>query len=157
MATPERKMASVDDSAQSAYEVTTRRRPASVTYLALGVLTFAGIYLLRFILSIQQRDFLGNLLPISPGYLSISGIIWLVVGVVIAAGLWFGKRWAARATLVSAIVFSAYYWTDRLLLTADGPGYNWLFSAILNLLGLAIIYWMVSNRKARIFFGELND
>jgi hypothetical protein len=157
MAASEPNKASAEKSAQAAFDVAARRRPLSVTYLALGVLTFAGIYLLRFIFSIQQQDFLGNLLPISPYYLSISGFIWLVVGVVIAAGLWFGKRWAARATQVSAFAFSAYYWIDRLLLTADGPGYNWLFSAIVNLLGLAIIYWMVSNRKARIFFGELND
>jgi hypothetical protein len=157
MTTPEAADPPLEPGEQSSSEPSTRRRPASVTYLTLGVLTFAGINLVRFIFAFQQRDFLDDLLTIPPIYLSISGFVWLVVGVVVAAGLWFGKRWAALATLVVALAYTVYYWIDRLLFTADGSGYNWLFSAAANLLGLVIIYWMVSNPKAKIFFGDLND
>jgi hypothetical protein len=157
MTTPEAVDPSLEPGEKAPSQHATRRRPASVTYLSLGVLTFAGIHLVRFILSFQLRNFLDDLLTIPPIYLSISGFVWLVVGVVVAAGLWFGKRWAALATLVASLAYTVYFWIDRLLFTADGPGYNWLFSAAANLLGLVIIYWMVSNPKAKIFFGDLND
>jgi hypothetical protein len=137
--------------------VAARRRPTGVTLLAIGVLIFAGINLVRFIGSLQQREFLAGLLPISPFYLSISGLVWLVVGCILAWGLWLGRHWAVRATLVGVLAYSLYYWIDRLLLAAEKPGYNWLFSVVTNLLLLGIVFWVLNNRKAKIFFGELND
>lgn len=137
--------------------VAARRRPTGVTLLAIGVLTFAGINLIRLVGSLQQREFLAGLLPISPFYLSISGLVWLVVGCILAWGLWLGRRWAIRATLVGVLAYSLYYWIDRLLLAAEKPGYNWIFSLVTNLLLLGIVYWVLNNRKAKIFFGELND
>ena len=134
-----------------------RRRPLSVTLLAIGVLIFAGTNLVRFVVSLQQREFLADLLTISPYFLTISGLVWFMVGAVLAWGIWFGKRWAARATLVGVLAYSIYYWVDRLLLAADKPGYNWLFSALANLLLMGIVYWALKNRKAKMFFGELND
>jgi K+-sensing histidine kinase KdpD len=133
------------------------RRPFSVTLLAIGVLIFAGINLIRLVASLQQREFLAGLLPVSPLYFSISGLIWLVVASILAAGLWLGRRWAVRATLVGILAYSLYYWLDRLLLAAEKPGYNWLFSVVINLSLLGIVYWVLNNRKAKIFFGELDD
>jgi hypothetical protein len=137
--------------------VTARRRPLSVTILAIGVLIFAGINLTRFVVSIQQHEYLASLLPISPYYLTISGLVWLVIGLILVWGIWSGRRWAVPATLAGALAYSLYYWVDRLLLAADKPGYNWLFSAAANLLLLGMVYWALKNRKAKLFFGELND
>jgi len=137
--------------------VVDRHRPLSVTLLAIGVLIFAGINLVRLVVSLQQREFLAGLLPISPYYLSISGLVWLVVGLVIAWSLWTGRRWAAWVAMLGVLAYTIYYWLDRLLLAADKPGYNWLFSAVANLLLMGIVYWALNNRKARNFFGELND
>lgn len=134
-----------------------RRRPLSVTLLAIGVLIFAGINLIRVVASLQQREFLAGLLPVSPLYLSISGLVWLVVGLILAGGLLLGRHWAIRATLVGVLAYSLYNWLDRLLLAAEKPGYNWLFLVVTNLLLLGIVFWILNNRKAKIFFGELND
>jgi hypothetical protein len=136
--------------------VVTRRRPLSVTLLAIGVLIFAGINLIRVVASLQQREFLAGLLPISPLYLSISGLVWLVVGLILVWGLWLGRHWAIRATLLGVLAYSLYYWFNRLLLDAEKPGYNWLFSAAINLLLLGIVFWVLNNRKARVFFGAFN-
>jgi hypothetical protein len=122
------------------------------------VLTVAVVYLIRFVLTIVNWDFLAELLPISPAYLAASGLVWGVALPPLAWGLWRGQGWAPRWTLIALLAFSLYYWCDRLLM----PGYpsrniNWLFSASLNLLLLAWSGWILSRPKARTFFGDLHE
>lgn len=138
--------------------MTSRRpRPFSVTLLALGVLTLAGINLLRFVVSLQQWKFLTDILPISPVYLATTGLIWALVGLVLALGLWAGRRWSVAGTGLASLVYSLYYWLDHLFVVAEGMGRNWLFALALNLILLAVICWCLLNRKARTFFGVNYD
>lgn len=133
-----------------------RKRPLSVTLLAFGVLILAGINLLRFAVSLQQRVFLTRLLSVDPLYLSASGLVWTAIGLVLAWGLWLGRGWAVRGTQVAALAFSLYYWLDRLLIAASA-GRNWPFALVVNALLLVIVFWVLSNRKASAFFGVMHD
>ena len=54
-------------------------RPASVTLVALGVLTIASLRLIRLVLAVLDWDFIGTLPGISPVYLVLSGLLWAVV------------------------------------------------------------------------------
>lgn len=128
-------------------------RPFSVTLLALGVLTLAGINLLRFVVSLQQRRFLAEILPISPLYLTTTGLIWGLIGAILALGLWAGWRWSVLGTALVSLAYSLYYWFDRLFVVAEGVGRNWLFALAVNLVLLAVVYWCLMNRKAKAFFG----
>jgi hypothetical protein len=69
--------------------------------------------------------------------------------------LWFGRGWAVRATQLAALAYSLYFWLDRIFL-AHGPGRNWLFVLAVNLLSLFIVFWMLSNRKAKAYFGVMH-
>jgi uncharacterized membrane protein (DUF2068 family) len=141
---------------ESAFPAPRVRRPLSVTLLALGVLTLAGINLLRFAVSLQQRAFLSSLLPLEPLYLTISGLVWAVLGLLLVWGLWSGRGWAVLMTQIGILVYSTYFWLDRIFL-AQGVGRNWLFALALNLFLLVIVYWILSSRKAKAYFGALND
>jgi len=121
------------------------------------VLSFAGIHLIRFTHALQQWDFLAGLLTVSPLYLALSGLVWLVVGLVVAWALWLGCRWAPRAAIAACLAFSLYYWLDRLLLAVGKAGYNWLFSALTNLFLLVIVGWILYNHRAKTFFGDVHD
>lgn len=134
-----------------------RSRPFSVTLLALGVLTLAGINLLRFFVSLQQRKFLTEILPINPLYLTLTGLVWGLIGLILALGLWAGWRWSVAGTWLAGLAYSLYYWLDRLYVVAEGVGRNWLFSLTLNLFLLAVIYWCLMNRKATAYFGVKHD
>jgi hypothetical protein len=133
-----------------------RRRPLSVTFLALGVLTLAGFNLLRFVVSLQQREFLDSLLTVHPLYITATGLVWAVVGFALTWGLWFGKGWSVRGTQAAALLYSLYFWLDRLLVASNDSRYNWPFAGIVNVLLVVLIFWILSNRKAKAFFGAMH-
>jgi uncharacterized membrane protein (DUF2068 family) len=118
----------------------------------LGVLMISGIHLLRFIQTIRQWEFLGELLSISPLYLAATGLFWGGVGLILAWGLWRGRRWAPVLTLSAALAYSLYYWLDRLLLSGERPGTNWPFATAANVVLLFLSTWILTHRRARAFF-----
>ena len=137
---------------------TRRRRPFGVTMFALLVLSFAVLNLLRLIQTFQKWDLLTVLLPFSPIYLLLSGLLWTVVGFPLAWGIWRGRRLAYHLSPVVLIVYSLYLWTDRLLLSVYPERLdNWPFIAALNILILAWSFWVLTRPKAMIFFGEKNE
>jgi uncharacterized membrane protein (DUF2068 family) len=115
------------------------------------VLSIGGLNLLRCFQAVRQWTFLEALLPISPLYLALSGLFWAVVGLALAWGLWQGRRWAQRFTLLATLFYTLYYWVDRLLLP-PGAGSNWPFMAGLNVALLVLLGWILFSPKARDFF-----
>lgn len=134
------------------------KRPASVTWLALGVLTITSINMIRLVLSISKREFLNTLLPSVPTiYFTVSGIIWSLIGAGLFWGLWRGKRWAAKYTRYAAITYAIYFWVDQLFIKVDPlRTTNNPFLVGLTLL-LAITFWIVARPRARTYFGETNE
>jgi hypothetical protein len=122
------------------------------------VLIVAVVYLIRFALALMNWEFLAEILPFSPAYLAVSGLVWGMALPPLAWGLWRGRSWARGGTLIALLVFSFYYWFDRLLMPSySGRNVNWLFSAGVNLLFLAWSWWILSRPRARTYFGELHE
>lgn len=129
----------------------------SVTLLALGVLSIAGLNLLRFQQALELWEFWAELLPISPLYLVVTGLLLGLAGLALFWGLWRGLRWAPRFLYLVFAVYLVYYWLDRLLLAhPQSRQTNLPCAAAMTVLGLVIIIWILSRRKARAFFGETN-
>ncbi len=139
------------------------RRPASVTLLALGVLTIASLNLVRFYLAISQWNFLAGLPSESPLYLVSTALIWNVTGWPLAWGLWRGKTWAPARCRSFSIAYGAYFWLERAFLfgkprgdfslpsLASLPGYG-LFSAVMTVLILAFVFWTLSRKRVKSYF-----
>ena len=138
-------------------------RPHRVTYLALGVLTIAGLSAVRFVLALRQWTFLGSLPGVSPLYIVISGLVWLLAAGPLAWGLWRGRSWAPRLVQAAALVYSAYFWVERLFLFDRIPG-RWIhvpentpFILAVNLLLLIFTFWSTSGAKPNLFFGVTHE
>jgi H+/Cl- antiporter ClcA len=134
------------------------RRPFVVTLLSGLVLILAGINLVRTIQALSAWDFLDEVLPFSPLYLVVTGLIWGLAGVVTAWWLWRGLQGAHWFTLVFLLLYSLYYWMDRVLM----PGYagrnnNWPFVAGSNLLLLVWSVWTFIRPKVRNFFEATDE
>jgi hypothetical protein len=129
------------------------RRPWSVTWLSLGVLTIAGINLLRFIQALRQWQFLRDVLAISPLYIVLTGLVWAIVGVPLAWGIWRGWHRAVPFTLIGAGAYSIYYWLDRQIIARYAP-VEWKFSLLLNLAILLGLVSIFTRRKVKDFYGE---
>ena len=131
------------------------RRPASVTFLAVLVLTIGGLNLIRVAQTLLQWSFLEELLPISPAYFALTGLIWGLLGLVLIWGLWRGETWVPKLLRVSSLIYVIYIWVDRLLVRdPSSRSVNELFSALLTVSVLVIILLILSRRNVKVYFGE---
>lgn len=142
---------------------TNRSRPRRVTYLALGVLTIAGLSAVRLILALRQWTFLGSLPGVSPLYIMSTGLVWTLVAGLLVWGLWRGCSWAPRYSQVAALAYSSYFWAERLFLFDRTPG-SWIhlpdnapFILVANLLLLIFTFWSTSGAKPDLFFGVTHE
>jgi hypothetical protein len=129
------------------------KRPRGVTLLALGVLIIAVLNLTRLLAAIRLWLFLEEILPFSGLYLIATGLIWAGFGLPLSWGLWRGLSWAPGFCRISAVAYLIYYWLDRLLL-ANHPGReaNLPFAAGASLVGILLVYWILSRRSSKAFF-----
>jgi hypothetical protein len=133
-------------------------RPLSVSLLCAVVLIVAVMNLVRLGQSLASWKFLETLLPVSPAYLAVTGLVWGVLGLLAAWRLWQGQSWARWFGLAFIISFSVYYWVDRLFLPGyPGRNFNWLFSAVMNLLLIALSIWILARTKAKKYFEATNE
>ena len=134
------------------------RRPLGVTLIAALVLSIAGLNLIRFFLAIRDWDFLSSLPGISPLYLVLSGLVAALIGFSLAWGLWRGKAWAPRYTLLAALVYALYSWIDRTFLSKDSFVHtNWPFALAMTLLILGLVFFSFSRHNSKAFFGEFHE
>jgi hypothetical protein len=133
-----------------------RKRPFSVTLLTLLVLTITIIHLIRFLMALSWWDFLETLPRVSPLYLTLTGFIWGVAGLPLIWGLWLGRRWAPQATMVVSLLYTVYFWIDRLFVAnfAVERG-RWPFLAGMSLLLLAFVFWSLTRSGSRHFFQKV--
>jgi hypothetical protein len=122
------------------------------------VLIVAVMNLVRLGQSLVSWKFLETLLPVSPAYLAVTGLVWGTLGLLAAWRLWQGQAWARWFGLAFIILFLVYYWVDRLFL----PGYpgrnsNWQFAAGMNFLLIALSVWILTRPKAKRFFEATDE
>lgn len=127
------------------------RRPFPVTLLASGVLILTMFNAVRFGSALAQWELILSLMR-RPGpiYIAVTGLVWALAWLIVFLGLWFGSNWARPATLSIAILFSAYYWIDRLVYQSEVARKNLVFSlgvTIFFLLSAVIILLLPGSRK----------
>jgi hypothetical protein len=143
------KMGTLED--EAAHNPKTSR-PFSVTLLTLGVLIVAVMNLTRLARGAALWDFLAEILPLSPMYFVLTGLVWSLTGVALMWGLWRGASWTPRLTLLAALAYSVYYWIDRLFLASSARMINWPFAAGVNLLLLVWLLWIFRRPATKAFF-----
>jgi hypothetical protein len=116
-----------------------QKRSAVLIILSLVTLSISLLGWLRLLVAIGDWDYLGDVAPaVLPVYLAISGMIWAVIGMVSAVGIWFRKRWSLILLACAVASFTIWYWMDKLLLSANPEAVsNWAFSLILTICILA--------------------
>jgi hypothetical protein len=72
-----------------------------------------------------------------PIIITISGIVWVVIGLAILWGIWQNKAWTMKLLLGAAAGYTVWYWCERLIWQTPRP--NWLFAVIVNLVLLVFI------------------
>lgn len=136
-----------------------RARPFLVTLLTMGVLTLVVLNLTRLLQVIAQWNLLLDIysLPLTI-YLAVSGLVWMVTGVPLLFGLWRGRFWAPAFARAASLLYLTYYWLDRILMNFFAPRMgNWPFLLVVTLVAVSIVFWILSRRNVKAFFGETYD
>jgi predicted permease len=131
------------------------RLPVRVRILSLLALAVAAINGLR----LGEAIFLWKTLKeygASPLYISVSGGIWLILGLILVWGFWLGISWAGMATVYGTAGYTAWYWFDRSIL--QGPHANWPFVLLINIIILVMIFGILfSLRMTRFFKRDVHE
>lgn len=105
---------------------------------------------------IRNWDFWGaTLLPYSDWYLLFSGLIWGMIFLIGAAGIWSGWETARKGLLILAPVYTSYLWIERFVLALINTSLpDWPFFLALTIVILAWAYWVLTREVVKQFFGE---
>lgn len=121
-------------------ELKRSKRPFGVTILSSGVLILAIMNALRFTTTIKSWDLMRNYSsPPGPFYLALTGLIWMLIGLLFFCGLWRGYWWSRRFLLPATILYFVYYWFDRWLFQIPSSHQNWLFNMIIMLIVIIFV------------------
>src|SRR5688572_8795727 len=128
-----------------------RRRPFGVTLLLWLVLSLSAWGAVRLIAVLRWWNVLNEFeARLSPLYLSITGVGWMIAGAVLLWGLFSGKLWTVRAILASISLWILQYWVERIFF--ESPRANLFFALILTVLLFIVTLISAFSRKTRQFF-----
>lgn len=131
-----------------------RRRPRSVTALALAALVVSALGFSRMALAFGLAELP---LAVSPAYLAVAGGAWGAIGLAVGLGLLFGIRRAPAFTRAATLTMVGWYWADRLLLgRSDYLQRSWPAAAALSALLTVAAMWILRRPTARAYFGEIS-
>lgn len=136
-----------------------RKRPKSVTWLVVGVLSVWIVYLTRLVSALQQWDYLSTLpLSVSPAYFLATGSIWSILPLPVTWGLLARKRWTLKAVAAFAGLYGLYYWIERWLVE-NNPlrTTNWPFALAATIILFILVFWILSRKAVINYFGENNE
>jgi hypothetical protein len=135
--------------------LSSRRRPATVTWLSIGLLALGLVYLVRMVGGLTAPD-----LPLSVPrwYPPLTGAVWGIGWVIAAAASFTGHRSARRLIRVIGVAFLAWYWFDRLVFVRSVYALRTTpFSLGITTLGAILVIVVLRQPTVRRFFGESND
>lgn len=125
------------------------KRPPSVTLALWLVLILTAWNALRTWTSITwQAVLLEYSIRMSPVIGTIVGLLWFIIGGILAFGIWRKKAWGAKLLIGAAAGYTVWYWSERLIWQNPRP--NVPFAVVMNLVGLLVIFfaWRSLSREA---------
>ena len=119
------------------------KQPFRVTLLLWLVLILTTWNFIRFWTALAWREVLNEFSsqPTS-AIITVSGAVWMFIGIFILWSMWQRKAWAAKMLLGAAAGYTVWYWSERLIWQTPHP--NWLFAVIVN---LGLLVFILSTTK----------
>jgi hypothetical protein len=128
-----------------------KRRPFGVTLFLWLVLSLSVWGAIRVLAALRWWDVLYEFSArLSPLYLSITGAVWTLAGVILMWSIWSRITWARWAIPVSIGLWLVEYWIERLFFQA--PRANLPFALIASALLLSLTIAITFNRNIKHFF-----
>jgi len=106
-----------------------RKRHWSTNYFALAVLYLGAVNLARAALALNPSSFEQTLpLAMPLPYLAAGGLVWGMVFIAAAVGVWRLRPWARRLLLSAIVIYQAHIWINHFIFdTSDYARLVWPF------------------------------
>lgn len=127
-----------------------------VTVLFIGVLTSAGMHLLRTIYAIQNWIWLQNILGGIVYYMLFSGLTFFLLSLIILLLMIQRNHRIQLYLTIYIILIICAYWFDRLVLSIGESHRNIPFVFGLQLFILLIYVLLMRSKGVKAYFGEKN-
>lgn len=135
-----------------------KERPAAVTVLAIGVLSITVLSFVRSIYGLSYWEVLEDLLPFSPFFFGLIGIIWGFLTGISVWGLLRAERWAPIYTRWITGTYLVYFWLDKYIFQhPDNRNLNILFQGIVSILALVYVFSVLRVPVVKEYFGETDE
>jgi hypothetical protein len=127
-----------------------RKRPFGVTLLLWLVLSLSVWGVVRWLAALRWWDVLVEFdARLSPLYMSITGVVWALMGAVLLWGLFSGKPWTRLLIPLSIFLWLVGYWVERLFF--ESPRANLVFAFVASILLLSVTLASALNRQTKRF------
>ncbi len=130
--------------------------PKGVTVLLLGVLTSAGMHLLRMTYAIRNWTWLQNILGWIVYYMFISGFTFFFLSLLVLLLILRRNKRTSIYMTIYILLWLLAYWIDRLFLSVGETSRNIPFVIGFQLIILLIYYLLIRSRGVQAYFGEKN-
>lgn len=127
-------------------------QPLTVTILAVFVLFITSWNGIRSYSAIANWQVLKEF-GANPVYLLATGLFWTITGLWLFRAIWEGHRYAMRAGLGTAGLYTLWYWCDRLIIQ-PAPAPNTFFSISVSAVLLAFFIITLSIPASKGFFNK---
>lgn len=132
-------------------------RPKIVTLLSIGTLVFSCYHLLRLSQILSHWEILTDL-PLSqePAMQVMDSMVWSGTGVLVAASLWQGKRWAWTGSLLYGITYTVIQWIKYIWIFEPAALQDrWPVNLALTIIGLGGLAAILNLKSTRSYFGKI--
>ena len=133
-----------------------KKRPFIVTILIIMVLIFTTLNALRVNSAISSWTFLvESPVGVPIGYFAATGVFWTLAGLILALGLFIGRRLSLRLAQILILLYTIYYWSDRLWIAeSNAISVRWPFAVGLTLFILIYTFLVLSRPKVKLFLSK---
>jgi hypothetical protein len=128
-----------------------QKRPFGVTLLLWLVLSFSAWGAVRLFGAFRWWNVLNEFgARLSPLYLSLTGLVWIVVGAILLWSLFTGKSWVKLVIPISIFLWVVEYWVERMFFESSRA--NFFFALSVSILLFTVTFVSAFNQKTKRFF-----
>jgi len=129
-------------------------RPSGITVLIILYFLISTFYLLKFSQVLLRWSSLEKLpLTIEPFYLAADSLVWFISGIILAWGLWTGKKWSGPAAMILSFLYGLAFWADRIWVAEpEGLAQRWPINLVLTIIGFSMVTLILSRRSSQDYF-----
>jgi hypothetical protein len=132
-------------------------RPKGITVLSMLLIIFSLFQIIRIFLVITRWNLLSSLnMTFSPLLQGGEGFLWALCGLILAWGLWKGKRWSPLSLVIACLIFAIFSWIKLVFISEPIVlQTRWPVNLLVTILGLGSLFGFLNLKSTQSYLGKI--